>query len=559
MGVIFFILRKTAIHNFFLLCAIFVLNGTVFSQTKSRDIQTIEGKKYYIHTIEKGQSLYSISKLYNVSLDDLYNLNPELDMGAKAGQEIRIPFVSSTETVVTSTIQPIDTAKYITYKVQKGETIYSLCKRFDIKEKKLNEYNPDLTNGLKVGQIIIISEKPKRKKAKEVTVTQPTVVAIADTVRIIPKSKKTSYNIALILPFKLEEVISLDLDSLIRNNRNFPMISGLSIDFYLGFKRAMDSLKSQDFKINLQLYDIGDDDSLKLVQLVNSPKFKEFDFIFGPLYADDFKIIAKKAKEFQIPIVSPITQQNKILYDNIYISKTNPSQFTLLESLADYCMDSLMANNAHIMLLAAAEKDRKEKAFVNAFKTYFNDKQKQSGKSEKDTITVVKGIDAVKQNFVPGVRNIIVSMSGNQVLVTDFNTQLALFANKKDIVLCGWQSITEMENMDQEYLNQLNYTFPHQYNLLNTQSFWPIIADYKQQQNTCPSEYYFIGFDIGLYYLKNLKEKGPDFIFSLDKFPQETSYTRFQYARPDNSTGFDNRGVYIFKYNNYQLQKTGWK
>jgi len=559
MGVNFFILRKTAIHNFFLLCAIFVLSGTIFSQTKSRDIQTIEGKKYYIHTIEKGQSLYSISKLYNVTLDDLYNLNPELDMGAKAGQEIRIPFASATETIVTSTIQPIDTTKYLTYKVQKGETVYSLCKRFDIKEKKLNEYNPDLVTGLKEGQLIIIGEKPKRKKVKEVTVAQPTVVALADTMRVIPKLKKTNYNVALILPFKLDETIALDLDSMVRNNRNFPMIEGLSIDFYLGFKRAVDSLKAKDFQINLQLYDIGDDDSLKLVQLTNSPKFKEFDFIFGPLYADDFKIIAKKAKEFQIPIVSPITQQNKILFDNIYISKTNPSQFTLLESLAEYCIDSLMANNAHIMLLAAADKDRKEKAFVNAFKTYYNDKQKQLGKLEKDTITIVKGIEEVKQNFIPGLRHIIVSMSGNQVLVTDFNTQLALFANKKDIVLCGWQSITEMENIDHEYLNQLNYTFPHQYNLLNTQSFSSIIADYKMQQNTCPTEHYFIGFDIGLYYLKNLKEQGPDFIYSLDTLPQETNYTRFQYARPDNSTGFDNRGVYIFKYNNYKVQKTGWK
>src|SRR4051812_46456952 len=73
------------------------------AQNKSSNIQTIGGKKYYVHMIEKKQSLYSISKLYNISIDELYAVNPELKNGAKAGQEIKIPFAPATATTASTT------------------------------------------------------------------------------------------------------------------------------------------------------------------------------------------------------------------------------------------------------------------------------------------------------------------------------------------------------------------------------------------------------------------------------------------------------------------------
>ena len=117
-----------------------------------------------------------------------------------------------------------------------------------------------------------------------------------------------------------------------------------------------------------------------------------------------------------------------------------------------------------------------------------------------------------------------------------------------------------MEVLDQAYLNNLSFTFPHQYNLTNVISYTPLIDSYRLQQETSsPSEYFFIGFDISFYYLKNLRELGPDFIHTLNTLPFETNYMRFKYARPDNITGYDNRGVYIFRYQDYKLVKTGWK
>lgn len=559
---------KAALNKSVLCIICSLLYCALLSQTRSGNIQTIDGKRYYIHKIEKGQSLYAISKLYSINIDELYKLNPELKAGAKANQEIRIPFTGAAPAVAATPTLAVDTNKYLTHKIVKGETLYSLGKKFNLSEKQLNSYNPGLAEGLKEGQLIVVGEKGKRKPAKEtreqkttpvVTKEKNTTPAVDSSLLKPPsKPKKTSYNIALILPFKLDQTINFDINELAKSNGSFPVIPGLAIDFYLGFKKALDSLSSKDFELNLELHDIDDKDSIKIIQLVSDPKFKELDFIFGPLYANGFKSIAKRAKELHIPIVSPITQQNKILYNNFYVSKTNPSQFTLLESLADYCIDSLLKNNGHIMLMSH-EKDKKEAGFVSAFKKYFNERQRALGKPAKDSITIVRGVAGIKASFVPNVKNVIVSFSSNQVFIADFTTQLALFADKKDIVLCGWENISNMDNIDQEYLNQLNFTFPDQYNILNTAAYGPVIDSYRAQQDAYPGEYYFIGFDIALYYLKNLKEQGPDFVYNLNNLPSETSYLRFKFTRPDNSTGFDNRGVFIFRYNNYQLQKTGWK
>lgn len=540
------------------------LTFVMASQNKSSNIQTINGEKFYIHKIEKGQSLYSITKLYQISLEELYIENPELKNGTKAGQEIKIPFASnSSKTVTTPTVAqvvttpittPIDTNKYIMYKVSKGETVYALTKKFNLSQEYFEKLNPGSKNGIKDGQLIAIGEKTKSISTKTVTPKTDSVIPIK-----INFPKKSEYNLALILPFKLDMLDQIVPATLAKSNMNFPQISSLAIDFYLGFKQAVDSLSSSNFKLNITLHDLDDKDSLNLVNISNSLSNKQTDFIFGPMYANGFKTLALKAKEQNIPIVSPITQQNKFLYDNIYASKTNPSQFTMIEALADYILDSLKPKQARVIINIASEKDQKEMSFVKAFKQYYNEKSRKLGYGLKDTIYSAKGIGGVKSTYAAGIKNIIISLSNNQVLVTDFTTQLAIFANKKDVTLCGWEETTTVDNIDQEYLNQLNYTFPSANNITNTKSYQSIIANYQAKQNTYPGKFYFIGFDIGMYYLKNLKQYGQDFIFRLNELPSETNYLRFKFTRPDNSTGFDNNGVYIFKYSNYQLTETGWK
>ncbi len=537
------------------------------AQVKSTNVQTIQGKKYYIHKLEKGQSLYALTRLYGVDLKTIYAENPQAEKSTKVGEEIKIPFVTvptvSTPTLTAPTATTtIDTNRYITYKVTKGETLYSLSKKLNQSEKELEKRNPTLALGVKEGQLLIIGEK--RKTAGTIAVAAlPTKTAtpVFNLDSINPhviRPKKQSYTIGLFLPFRLDQTLATDINYLASKKQNFPNLSTLAIDFYLGFKRAVDSLTSKDLEINLNLFDVDDKDSGKIESLVNAESFKQLDMVVGPLYAGGFKTASQKAKQLSIPIISPFTQQNKILFNNVWTSKMTPSQYTLLEGLADYCIDSLKQSNGHLMIVSAG-KDVKEQAFVKAFKNYYNDRLSDRKRGVVDTVTEVKGIAGVKAAYKSGVKNIVVTFSANQVFIMDFITQLSIFSGKKDMVLCGWQNISALENLDQEYLNQLQFTFPAQNNITNTTAYQTLSKDYKQQMNTAPSEYFFEGFDLGYYYLKSLKENGIDGLLSLDKQNLELPYTRFKFYRPDNSTGFDNKGMYIFKYNNYKIERTGWK
>ena len=46
---------------------------------------------FFLHTVEKGQSLYSIANMYNVSIEDIVRLNPQCNEQIRAGQALKIP------------------------------------------------------------------------------------------------------------------------------------------------------------------------------------------------------------------------------------------------------------------------------------------------------------------------------------------------------------------------------------------------------------------------------------------------------------------------------------
>src|SRR5438105_1577806 len=63
-----------------------------FSQevTKSKKIETVDNKKYYMHTVEKGQTLYAIAKEYSTTVNDIILENPDAIDGISPGQVLRI-------------------------------------------------------------------------------------------------------------------------------------------------------------------------------------------------------------------------------------------------------------------------------------------------------------------------------------------------------------------------------------------------------------------------------------------------------------------------------------
>ena len=73
---------------------LFVFSPELHAQVtyeRSKNITKIGGKEYYLHQVKQGQTLWSISQLYNVSIKEIETLNPELKDGLKAGHVLGIP------------------------------------------------------------------------------------------------------------------------------------------------------------------------------------------------------------------------------------------------------------------------------------------------------------------------------------------------------------------------------------------------------------------------------------------------------------------------------------
>ena len=200
----------------FILAITFLVIAPSFSQTnglkKSEKTEVIDGQKYYIHTVEKGQTAYSICKLYGISQKDLAASNPNIFDGLKLNQELKIPF----KTEVSKSID------YIYHTVVKNETAYSIAKSNGITVDVLFQLNPEAKNGLQIGQELKIKKKQDEEKSKDVaenvTAVAPPVVPVVNKVeekvdegnRYLKhkvKKKETLYSISKIYDITTDDIL----------------------------------------------------------------------------------------------------------------------------------------------------------------------------------------------------------------------------------------------------------------------------------------------------------------------------------------------------------------
>jgi Predicted glycosyl hydrolase len=121
----------------FLITFVFAVN--LFS-SQTIELEKINGKNYYIHLVEKGNTLYQLKKIYGVNQKEILNANPNLHSGLIIGQRLLIPVNPTT----------------IHHEIKPKETLYSLAKKYKVSLKSIFKNNPGSKSGIEVGQIIVI-------------------------------------------------------------------------------------------------------------------------------------------------------------------------------------------------------------------------------------------------------------------------------------------------------------------------------------------------------------------------------------------------------------------
>ena len=164
------------------------------------------------HEVQKGETLYSISRKYGISVGELCSEN-NLSTSAviKTGQKLKIPTQNSSEAKNTQKVEKTDT-----YIVKKGDTLYGIAKRFGISVETLTILNKmSGSNTIKVGQVLTVplatSENTNQTTQTSKPSTEKTTnledLQLTDS-RTYDKNKKASKN--LLWPVTAKEIQYLE-------------------------------------------------------------------------------------------------------------------------------------------------------------------------------------------------------------------------------------------------------------------------------------------------------------------------------------------------------------
>ncbi len=420
---------------------------------------TIDGN-YINHEVQKLQTLYSIANLYQVKQQEIIAANPEITDGLKEGQIIKIP-ISSLKNTNTEVAQPVKT-EYKTHLIKQGETVYSLSKIYHTTVDSILLSNGGLPQGLKIGQSINI---PIKIKVSESVVDHQKLPISINNIQpsgiVTNVAKKAEYTIGLLLPFYIDENAEMTQQRNVLEEKTIYPKSKFAIEFYKGFLLALDSISTDESKFKVYVYDTKGDDSTRIYNILLKPEFKKLDLIIGPLFYDNFNDVADFALQNHIPLVSPVKQSNKTLLGNEYVFKVVPSKSTSIKQICTLIVDSFKTEN----LLAIEYEKAKEKALVELYvKTYNNlllIAKDTTLYSSIKTLKINYNIADVVSNLKRDKNNVIFVPATEQTFITNLFNFLSTTLNKREyqdyrVTLIGLEEWMKFENIDLDYFQQLN-------------------------------------------------------------------------------------------------------
>lgn len=481
---------------------------------KSDKVEIISGKKFWIHPVEKGQTLYSIAKAYGSTVDILLSNNPDAIDGLKAGDQLKIPYLS-----------PIPSP---TGEGSKGV-------RSDTSQRAA----PD-TNLRKAINVLNTAEK---KDPSERLVRADTA-GFSEGIQPIG-----DIHIALFLPLSLKNMDVINTQKIIKEEEKFPEEILLALEFYEGMKMAFDSLRKQGFGGYLHVFDAGVD-SAGIVRLLKKSELKEMDLIIALLYGKRLQPLLKFAKENKINMVCPALTANNALLGNTRLCKIIPSQSTQAEFLARYVCEKYAGKNIILFNSALA----KDKPAQNTFRKTAN---ALLSAAKADSIREVTF--STLGNFLsPTLPNIVVVPSASESFAAEALGKLFLRQQQKkdSIIVFGLSNMMDMQGLDFAQLAALHAHFAA-YNFVNyhapeTKKF---ILNYREEYKTEPSRNVFLGFDTGIFFIRGLMQQGNALFKNLSQFSQKGIQSEFNFYQPEPASGYENRGVGIMRLENFSFTR----
>ena len=612
---VFFVLLPLSLINTLQMKLIQALYlAAVLSAAPAGMIAQTQSSGYFLHTITKGQSLYSIASMYEVTPADIIKINPGSEEKINAGETLKIP-----QKTIGATQQTFHT-------IQSGETLYKLTQRYGVTAQKICKANPGLSaENFRIGQVIVIpaqadslevaiSEavqqaapatdstplKPKCRDMHQVErketifsicqlygVTEAELIAANPELRT-EKLKKGKY---LCIPYasapntasnkgqqNVPTSIPSDDELFTKSKKESKKISTIKaavmlpfmadgggnrdeqirmVEYYEGFLMAVDSLKGKGVSIDLFTYDTRNNASdVKTILAKN--EMKDMDIIFGPAYPDQVKAVADFAKKNNIRLVVPFTSKGNEVFNNPAVYQINTPQSYLYSEVYEHFLRKF--GNANVIFLNPEDGDRDKLEFIKGLKDEL--------KSKRVPFTELKG-EAITPEALKGAMNhiqdnIFIPTSGTNVALIKLLPQLIVTSRENPDYRVQLFGYPEWQTYTNDHLASFYELDTYFYTSFYTNNLFPEAVQFssayrkwysKDMANTFP-KYGMLGFDTGYYFLKGLSQYGSNLEDKLNKMSVTPIQTGFKFERANNWGGLINRKVFFVHFTkNYELIK----
>jgi ABC-type branched-subunit amino acid transport system substrate-binding protein len=291
---------------------IFCLIKSGFAIQLSTTLKVIGDKTYFIHQVEKGQTFYSICKLYSVEIQEIVRQSEKPAL--QDGELLTIP---AKDKVLAQLFKDKELNKKIVY-LSEDENSESIESSKNIEQFKQPE---QFKQSEQLNQI----EKPE-KLVNVDTMPHPQVI-----------------NIALLLPLNLGNIDKIENNNSATTHRYFAYASALEAAL-LAVKNYENSPDVP--KVSLYIYDISDEISAKKLILNGKLQKDKINVMIGPIFLKSFVLLADYAKKNNILIINPLSDKDVFLMQNNFTVKVNTSDEDILKQIIQ---DAILNNNSNNM------------------------------------------------------------------------------------------------------------------------------------------------------------------------------------------------------------------
>jgi LysM repeat protein len=402
----------------------------------------------------------------------------------------------------TADIRFLNSRKFYIYKVDKGETLFSISQKFNIPQEEILQFNKDISkDGLKTKSKIWIPAYSWLKKDDK-----QEAVAEEETDK---HPEKNSYRIAIVSTFNLTKLYVPDtnsLDSSVIEDQIEKDIA-LNLTFTEGAMRSAELLKKDGFKGHLEIID-SENDTAKLATRL---KLANPDVIITNESNNLLKFLTRYADSKNIRLISGGINTTDFLKNSKNGFSIFPSSLTQCEQMGYFAAKYFP--NANVITIKSTQTKENERSL--AFRTGW-----KNGAGGKSIIIDYSkgGMKALTDSLSSTKKNLIFLSSSNEDMISTILSGVRDLVTEKNISVLGLPTWQYFETIDQKLLDLCNvHIFSSGFINYGSYSVENFRKHFRDAYNGEPNESAFQGYDAMLFTGKNLLKYGKKFISS-EKF-----------------------------------------